>query len=69
MRLIARAMDEMNREAVIEAVRRTPGENIEIGLRLGDLALAMAQHQVPRPDEVAPSALWQARRHSKRTGK
>ncbi len=58
MRLIAEAMDALNREAVAEAARRSPGENIEIGLALGDFALAIAQHDAPRPEEVAPAQLW-----------
>lgn len=58
MRLIARALSELNHDAVAEAARRAPGENIEIGLRLGDFALAVAQHDAPRPDAVAPSQLW-----------
>jgi hypothetical protein len=61
MRLIGRALDELNREAVAQAARRSPSENIELGLRLGDAALVIAQHAAPRPAEVAPIQLWRAR--------
>ena len=62
MRRIAIAMEDANAEAVRAAASRTAGENIELGLRLGDAALAIAQHRAPRPEEVAPSRLWRERR-------
>lgn len=68
MRRIAAAMDELNRDAVAEAARRSPGENIEIGLRLGDAALAIAQPAGARPPDVPPIWRWrelQRRRRAK----
>lgn len=62
MKRIGLAMAELNAQAVAESVARSPGENIEIGLRLGDAALAIAQNAVPRPDPVSPVSLWLARR-------
>ena len=58
MKRIADAMDELNRGAVREAAVRSPGANIEIGLRLGDFALGAAQHPDTRPEELPPVQLW-----------
>ncbi|MBL8914820.1 MAG: hypothetical protein JNM17_29210 [Archangium sp.] len=60
MTRIAAAMNDLNREATLEAARREPGLNIELGLRLGDAALALATHHGPRPDPVAPITIWRA---------
>lgn len=58
MKRIAETMEGLNREAVREAAGRTPGENVEIGLRLGNFALAAAQHPHTRTEEVPPARIW-----------
>jgi len=58
MARIGAFMDELNSEADAEAGRRTPGENIEIGLRLGDFARAAAQHPPEEKVKVPLIRLW-----------
>ena len=55
MRRIADAMEELNRDAVHEAARRSPGENIEIGLGLSDAALAINPSPAPKADKPSRS--------------
>jgi hypothetical protein len=60
MRRRGAAMDRVNDEAIAEAARRTPGENILIGLQLGDFARAVAQNPEVRSDPVPPVRIWRA---------
>jgi hypothetical protein len=60
MRRIAQGMDALNRQATREAAGRPPGENIEIGLRLGDAALAFIRDGRERPAETPPLYRWRA---------
>src|SRR4029077_2735067 len=55
MRLRGEAMDALNHDAVAEAARRSPGENIEIGLKLGGFALAFDSRP---PLDHSPSPPW-----------
>ena len=57
LKSIANGMAELNREAIHRAARRSPGENIEVGLDLSELASAIATH-LERPDEVPPVSIW-----------
>ena len=55
------AGEEQNRlDAIAQAARRTPGENIEAGFALTEFISTFAG-SLEREDEVAPSALWRKR--------
>ncbi len=53
-------MDELNRRAIREAAKRTPGENIEIGLRLSDFARGAAQGPIVREEKIPLVQVWRA---------
>ena len=59
------AMNRVNDEAIAEAARRSPGENILIGLRLGDFARAVAQHPEVRDDPVPLVRIWRGLQRSR----
>ena len=62
---IALAEAELNRDAIRACAARSPGTNVEIGLELGDFALAFGG-DLTRPDEVAPIELWRQRAATRR---
>jgi len=64
-RRIAEAEAKLNEEAVETAARRSPGENIALGLELSEFAAAFGG-DASHPDEVPLIQLWRARirRHS-----
>lgn len=59
-RRIAECEAELNDEAIEAAARRSPGENIALGLELSEFAAAFGG-DVSHPDEVPPIQLWRAR--------
>ncbi len=58
--IIAAAEAEMAQEMIFEDARRAPGDNIALGLELGELAAAFGT-DVTKPDPVPAAALWQTR--------
>ena len=62
------AMDRANDEALAEAARRTPGENILIGLQLSDFARVLVQHPVEKEFPVPPVRIWRALRRRRAQG-
>lgn len=59
---IARALEDAEREAIERAALNPPGRNIEESFALSRFVLSRGSN-FPREPEVAPAALWFARRH------
>jgi hypothetical protein len=53
-------MDELNRQAINEAAQRSPGENIEIGLRLSDFARGVAKGPIVPEEKIPLVRVWRA---------
>jgi hypothetical protein len=57
MQAIAQAMDEANREALLEAARLPRGRNIEVALELSAIVMARGT-PVEKPLPIAPVQIW-----------
>ncbi|MBI1814991.1 MAG: hypothetical protein HYR72_08445 [Deltaproteobacteria bacterium] len=66
-RLIQQAEEELNQDAIRACARRSPEENIVLGLALSEFAASFGADR-RRPDEVAPIQLWRNRYHNKSKG-
>jgi hypothetical protein len=62
---IASAEKGLESESIAVAARRSPGENIEIGLELSEFAAAFGG-EIDQPDQISPARVWRERRRSER---